>query len=205
MNITGFVTLAGNDTIAGGSTIEIGNGGDLDILKGGFLDLGSGTFIAGASQFGFENDGTLLQNGTSTVSVPFENDGAMRITAGSMTFTNGFSNFGTVEGRLTTNNDGSVTWTPNPTENDFSGAGVSDVLLVDSSGSMVDWAMSGSAIYGANHLTYQGQNVSLGAQWTVTGLGDLNGDGNADILLRNSSGTFYDWSMNGPTVTSRLS
>ena len=45
-----------------------------------------------------------------------------------------------------------------------------------------------------------GQNASLGTQLTIAGLGDLNGDGKADMLLSDSNGTFYDWTMNGSTV-----
>jgi hypothetical protein len=211
LDITGNVHLAGDSTIG---SIEIGNGGSLAALTnnpGGFIDLDtrSGISLApGASNAFFVNDGKLLQSGpvgASVVSVPFVNDGTMRIASGSVTFTDGFFNAGTVEGRLTTTNNGtttSTTWTANPAESDFTGGGVSDVLLTNSSGSVVDWSMSGSTITSSNHLIYQGQNVSLASQFTIAGLGDLSGDGKADILLSDSNGTFYDWTMDGPTATS---
>ena len=135
------------------------------------------------------------------VSVPFVNYGIMRIASGSVTFTDGFFNSGVAEGRLTTNGD-TLTWTPDQPKTTFSGDGISDVLLANSSGSLVDWTMSGPAITSADKLTYLGLNASLGTQFTVAGLGDLNGDGKADILLSDTNGTFYDWTMNGSIVTS---
>ena len=36
--------------------------------------------------------------------------------------------------------------------------------------------------------------------WTVVGVGDFNGDGKADILWRHTSGTLYQWQMNGTSV-----
>ena len=40
------------------------------------------------------------------------------------------------------------------------------------------------------------------ASWSVAGIGDFNGDGNSDILWRNTNGTLADWSMNGSQITS---
>ena len=93
LDITGNVQLSGDSTIG---NIDIGNGGSLAALTnnvGGFIDLDTRSGISlspGASNAFFVNDGTLLQNGpegASFVSVPFLNNGIMRIASGSVTFT----------------------------------------------------------------------------------------------------------------------
>jgi ELWxxDGT repeat protein len=85
---------------------------------------------------------------------------------------------------------------------DFDGDSVSNVLLRNSSGALTDWTMSGSAVTASTLLTTGGSTVNLPAAWTVDGLGDLNGDGRADVLLRNANGSFADWTMNGAQINS---
>ena len=85
---------------------------------------------------------------------------------------------------------------------DFNGDGVSDVLWRNSNGSLAEWFMDGSTISSTATPTYQGSAVSPGASWSVAGIGDFNGDGDADILWRNSNGSLVEWLMNGSTIES---
>jgi FG-GAP-like repeat len=207
LDITGQVELAGSTTVG---AIEIGNGSALTNLTndpGGFFNLDTSSDISentGASNAYFANQGTLLRNGfpgAGIISAPFYNFGTMRITSGSETFTAGFANAGTLEGRLTTSGSNTI-WTPDPAESDLNGDSLSDVLLRNGSGSFVDWTMSGSAIASSTYITSGGNAVNLAPAWTVDGVADLNGDGKADVFLRNSNGTFADWTMNGSQITS---
>ena len=49
---------------------------------------------------------------------------------------------------------------------------------------------------------YQGSAVSPAASWSVAGIGDFNGDGDADVLWRNSNGSLAEWLMDGSTISS---
>jgi hypothetical protein len=200
LNVTGQVALAGSSTIG---SIQIGNGAALTSLTndpGGLIDLDTDSDISlssGASSAYFVNDGTVLRNdhaGSSVVSVPFYNFGTMRITTGSVTFTDGFTNAGTVEGRLTTNNDGTITWTPDPAANDFNGDTLSDILWQNTSGQAAIWEMNGTTL-----IDQQAVGANPGPSWQAIGTGDFNGDGHADILWQNTSGQVAIWEMNGTT------
>jgi FG-GAP-like repeat len=200
LSITGQVALAGFSTIG---SIQIGNGASFASLTnepGGLIDLDTSSDITlspGASSAYFVNDGTVLRNGpagSSVVSVPFFNFGAMRITTGSVTFTDGFANSGTVEGRLTTNNDGTITWTPDPAANDFNNDGHSDILWQNANGQASIWEMSGTAKIGGGPA-----GANPGPSWKAIGTGDFNGDGKSDILWQNTDGQASIWEMNGNT------
>jgi hypothetical protein len=209
-NLTGFLNLsiAGQVTLAGFSTIgsiQIGNGASFASLTnepGGFIDLNTDSDISlssGASSAFFVNDGTVLRNGiagSSVVSVPFLNSGTMRITTGSVTFTDGFSNSGTVEGRLTTNSDGTIAWTPDPAANDFNDDNHSDILWQNTNGQASIWDMNGNTLTGGGTVS-----PNPGPNWKAIGAGDFNGDGHADILWQNTStGQASVWEMNGNTL-----
>ena len=93
----------------------------------------------------------------------------------------------------------SIPWSPS-----FSGDGDSDILWRQSTtGSLVDWSMNGATITSSPTPTYQGSAVSPGASWSVAGIGDFNGDGDDDILWRQSTpARLAMWLMDGSTITS---
>ncbi len=86
--------------------------------------------------------------------------------------------------------------------NDFNGDGMSDMLWRNSNGTLAEWFMDGSAISSSATPTYQGSAVSPAASWSVAGIGDFNGDGDADVLWRNSNGSLAEWLMDGSTISS---
>jgi len=84
---------------------------------------------------------------------------------------------------------------------DFNGDNNADILWRNVSGALVDWSMNGSAITSGNFLTLNGQVIAPDATWSIAGTGDFNGNGNADILWRQSaSGALAIWDMNGATI-----
>jgi hypothetical protein len=85
------------------------------------------------------------------------------------------------------------------TASDFNGDGKTDILLQNTSGTVAEWLMNGSAISSQPSIGA----IPPGSGWSVIGTGDFNGDGKTDILLQNStSGTVAEWLMNGGTISS---
>jgi hypothetical protein len=74
--------------------------------------------------------------------------------------------------------------------NDFNGDGMSDILLRNDDGSLFD--LLGTQNGGFTNNGNQ-SFASLPTSWHVDGTGDFNGDGHADLLLRNDNGTMTDW------------
>jgi probable HAF family extracellular repeat protein len=86
---------------------------------------------------------------------------------------------------------------------DFNGDGMADILWRQNSGALALWNMNGSAITSSTTVTAQGKAVAPDASWSVAGVGDFNGDGNSDLLWRQSStGSLAVWLMNGSNVVS---
>jgi probable HAF family extracellular repeat protein len=85
---------------------------------------------------------------------------------------------------------------------DFNGDGNADLLWRQSSGGLALWSMNGQSVTSSAPITYQGSQLAPDASWSIAGTADFNGDGNADLLWRQSSGALAMWSMNGATVGS---
>jgi Glycosyl hydrolase family 9/FG-GAP-like repeat len=77
---------------------------------------------------------------------------------------------------------------------DFNNDGKSDILWRNSnSGNVYAYLMNGFAVANEGII---GQ-VPISSGWNIAGTGDNNGDGNGDILWRNTSGLTYSWQLNG--------
>ena len=89
--------------------------------------------------------------------------------------------------------------------NDFNGDGLSDLLWQHTNGVITDYLSKtnngGMSDNGSNFW------LNLGAGWHVAATGDFNGDGRADILLENSSGTYSEFlgQSNGALTSSGVS
>jgi serralysin len=85
---------------------------------------------------------------------------------------------------------------------DFNGDGKADVLWRNTNGTLIDWTMNGSQITNEQQVTFGGSPVSLSSSWQIAQIGDFNGSGASDILLRNTNGAMVEWSMNGAQIAS---
>ena len=61
------------------------------------------------------------------------------------------------------------------------------------------WLMSGASVASAAAVS------TVASNWTLYGTGDLNFDGDGDLLWRDTAGDLAVWFMNGGTVTSSAS
>ena len=80
---------------------------------------------------------------------------------------------------------------------DLDASGTTDLVWRHTTdGSTAIWLMNGSRIAAS------GFPGGVPLAWQIAGVGDLNGDGKADVIWRNATGTLAVWLMNGVSVTS---
>jgi len=82
---------------------------------------------------------------------------------------------------------------------DFNGDGYSDILWRGTGASpttVAMWLMNAGAIQSS------GTVAAVSTSYSIVGQRDFNGDGDADLLWRDTSGNLYMWFMNGATMSS---
>jgi len=85
----------------------------------------------------------------------------------------------------------------NSARNDFNGDGKSDQIFQNGS-TFTEWQSTG------NSFTQNVYFNSLGAGWSLAGIGDFNGDGKSDLIFQNG-GTFTEWQSTGNSFTPNVS
>jgi len=193
--------LAGNDELQGmaGADIIDGGSGD-DLIIGG---LGADVMTGGTGVDRFRDTAAGLNGDRITDFLPGD-----RIQLTDLTLQN--ANIG-INGSAITFNGGSVTIDnlgpgrliirgiqtggvevrlQQIAKSDFNGDGRSDVLWRNDNGWFTSWtanASGGFASNDANHFN------AIPVEWQVVGTGDFNGDGRADVVWRNTNGSFTNW------------
>jgi hypothetical protein len=89
---------------------------------------------------------------------------------------------------------------PNSTH-DFDGNGLSDIAWRDTSGNVAVWSMNGAQVLPAP-LT--GNVAALPTNWQIVGQRDFDGDGKADLLLRDNLGNTVIWFLYGSQILNRV-
>ena len=201
--------------------INPGVGGSIASIPGAFANVnGTLFFAANDGSDGYElwkSDGTatgtvmvkdIFAGGGSSDPQQFTNvNGVLEFYAFDGTSEGLWRSDGTAAGtfELATNVDVAtpIGFTPNAVVNDMNGDRMSDVLWRNASGALAGWTMNGGSIVASSALTSSGVTVNPDRSWSIGGTSDFNGDGNADVLWRNSTdGTLAVWAMNGMTITS---
>jgi hypothetical protein len=73
---------------------------------------------------------------------------------------------------------------------DFNGDGRDDILWRNTDGRITDWLSTTNGGYAPNSSHFYDR---VSTDWHVVEVGDFNGDGNDDILFRNTDGRMTDW------------
>jgi ELWxxDGT repeat protein len=95
-----------------------------------------------------------------------------------------------------------IGFTPPAVTDDLNADRLSDILWRKAGGGLADWSMNGGSITSGSFLSSGGAAITPDSSWSVAGISDFNGDGNADVLWRRTDGTLSTWIMNGSSITS---
>ncbi len=81
---------------------------------------------------------------------------------------------------------------------DLNGDGYADLVWHNTSdGTVAVWIMRGTTLLGSAIVNYS----PLAKGWNIRGVGDVNGDGKADLIFEHDDGTLAVWLMNGVNAT----
>ncbi len=84
---------------------------------------------------------------------------------------------------------------------DFNGDGKADILWRNTNGLNFIWHLDGTQIVNGNvTVSSFGALPTFDNTWSFAGVGDFNGDGKSDVLLRNQNGTNYIWHLDGTNL-----
>ena len=171
---------AGIDTLTGGAGNDTFRGTKSGFNGDTITDFSSGDRIviidAALTSFSFSLSGTTLTytGGSLRLSAPI---------AGTLVAS------GAAEGGVQLAI--SIATTPaNDVRNDFNGDGRSDLLLRNDNGTITEWLGQTNGGFFSNHAL---STYGLATSWHVDAVGDFNGDGRDDVLLRNDNGSMTNW------------
>jgi Ca2+-binding RTX toxin-like protein len=184
---------AGDDSLSGGGGADVLTGGTgTDTLAGGagadtFKDTSSA--LNGDTITDFSNGDKIVFADASIANFSFSLSGhTLSFTGGSLALT--AVPVGNIVASAAA--DGGVQLTIlAEVRNDFNGDGRSDVLWRNDSGQVTDWL--GQSASGGFASNFANADANAGIDWHISGTGDFDGDGRADVLWRNNNGDMTNW------------